>query len=231
MPTATFSVHSWEEFLAGQTLLPVGLIRTAGEEIGVKKKNTSNAKVLSNQRNSNNSTGPHNTSSTRFNATTHGLLAEGITELDDAEGHRDTLRRLQEAYFDEIEAFLEQRIALHMVRLRRTPRLEAELITSILHPPVYTEGLKFPLGEPSLIDPGQPARIGSEGVEILDRYQRYETAIENKLYRAMNQLERIRRMRQGEQLPAPVVGDVALHIESPRCRVDRSNSARVHLST
>jgi hypothetical protein len=94
-----------------------------------------------------------------------------------------TLRRLGEAYFDEMDAFLVQRMALCMVRLRRTPLLEAELVTSILHPAIYSEGLE-PLGQLT-IDPGQPPRIDSEGVEILDRYQRYETAIENKLYRAM----------------------------------------------
>jgi len=162
-----------------------------------------------------NSTGPHDTSSTRLNATQHGLLSEGITELDNAEGYRDTLRRLQGQYFfDEINAFLVERIALCMVRLRRTRRLEAELITSMLHPPIYGEDSTFSLDKPELIDPGQPARINSEDVEVLERYQRYETANENKLYRAMNQLERIRRIQQGEHVPAPVVGDVALHSQS-----------------
>jgi hypothetical protein len=149
-----------------------------------------------------------------LNATKHGLLSEGITELDDAEGYRDTLRRLQGSYFDEIEAFLVERIALCIVRLRRTPQLEAELITSILHPPKYSEGLsKFPFDH-QLIDQGQPARIDSEGVEVLVRYHRYESANENKLYRAMNQLERIRRIQQGEHVPAPATVDLAVHSES-----------------
>ena len=34
--------------------------------------------------------------------------------------------------------------------------------------------------------------------------KRYETAIENKLYRALNQLERLQRLRGGEKIPAPV---------------------------
>lgn len=63
--------------------------------------------------------------------------------------------------FDEIDAFLVERIALYMVRLQRTPWHEAELVTSLLHPPVYGEDLKFSLDELRLIDPGQPARIGS----------------------------------------------------------------------
>lgn len=191
------------------------------------KQSASDAKVSASRRNSRKSTGPDDTSSTRLNATTHGLLSEGITELDNADGYRDTLRRLREAYFDEIEVFLEERIALCMVRLRRTPRLEAELVTSILHPPIYSEGLKFSLDEPTVIDPGQPAQIGSEGVEALVRYHRYETANENKLYRAMNQLERVRRIRQGEHLPAPIAVDLALHSENPG--VDSARAAPNHV--
>jgi hypothetical protein len=37
---------------------------------------------------------PDNTTSTRFNATKHGLLAVGITERDDAQGHRTILSDL-----------------------------------------------------------------------------------------------------------------------------------------
>lgn len=114
----------------------------------MKKKITSDAKASASRRNAKNSTGPHDTSVTRQNAVQHGLLSEGITELDNAEGYRDTLRRLQVSYFDEIDAFLVERIALYMVRLRRTPRLEAEMITSILHPPIYGEGLRFPWVSP-----------------------------------------------------------------------------------
>jgi hypothetical protein len=181
----------------------------------MKEKTNADVKASANRRNAKNSTGPKNTSSTRLNATKHGLLSDGITELDDADGYRDTLRRLGEAYFDELEAFLVECIALSMVRLRRTRRLEAELVTSILHPPIYGEGIFPDLSERLVIDPGQPARIGSEDVEVLVRYQRYESANENKLYRAMNQLERIRRIRQGEHLPAPVAVDVTLHSDSP----------------
>jgi hypothetical protein len=185
--------------------------RAAGKEITVETKTNSDAKNSANRRNAKESTGPNDTSSTRHNAVKHGLLSAGITELDDVDGYRDTLGRLQERYFDELEAFLVERIALCMVRLRRTTRLEAELVTIILHPPTHGGlGLLESL-EDFVIDPGQPARIDSQGVEILSRYQRYESANENKLYRAMNQLERIRRIQQGEHLPAPVAVDVAFH--------------------
>jgi len=44
--------------------------------------------------------------------------------------------------------------------------------------------------------------------EELDRLLRYEGAIERQLYKAMNQLERLQRMRSGESIPAPVEVDV-----------------------
>ena len=51
-------------------------------------------KIIANRLNGRKSHGPQNTTSTRFNATKHGLLSVGITELDDADGFRTTLRDL-----------------------------------------------------------------------------------------------------------------------------------------
>ena len=42
----------------------------------------------------------------------------------------------------------------------------------------------------------------------LDRLLRYEGAIERQLYKAMNQLERLQRMRSGDNVPAPVEVDI-----------------------
>lgn len=44
--------------------------------------------------------------------------------------------------------------------------------------------------------------------EELDRLLRYEGAIERQLYKAMNQLERLQRMRSGDNVPAPIEVDV-----------------------
>ena len=40
--------------------------------------------------------------------------------------------------------------------------------------------------------------------DVLDKILRYESALERQLYRAMNQLERLQRRREGEDVPAPV---------------------------
>ena len=48
-----------------------------------------------------------------------------------------------------------------------------------------------------------------QSMEVLEKIQRYETKLERQLFRAMAQLERLQRMRQGESVPAPLSLDVA----------------------
>jgi len=132
------------------------------------------------------------------------LLAQGITELDDAQAYTALLERLNEAHqpIGDVESFLVERIALAMVRLRRIARMEAEFITGVL---IRRRPASFP---------GLPATMELGAVEALaGTFQRYESAIENKLYRATNQLERLQRIRLGEEVSAPVTVDVALHAE------------------
>jgi hypothetical protein len=45
--------------------------------------------------------------------------------------------------------------------------------------------------------------------EVLDKILRYETALERQLFRAMNQLERLQRCRQGENIPAPLTMEIS----------------------
>ena len=42
----------------------------------------------------------------------------------------------------------------------------------------------------------------------LDQLLRYEGAIERQFYKALNQLERLQRLRAGDNVPAPVEVDV-----------------------
>ncbi|MGA2221813.1 MAG: hypothetical protein ABSH21_08565 [Verrucomicrobiia bacterium] len=45
--------------------------------------------------------------------------------------------------------------------------------------------------------------------DVLDKIMRYETTLERQLYRAMNQLERLQRRRNGEVVPPPITMEVA----------------------
>src|SRR5438477_365413 len=95
-------------------------------------------KVAANRINAQKSSGPTNTTSTRFNATKHGLCEAGITELDDAEGYRTILNalRAEKVPVGTLETLLVDSLALEMIRLGRARRLEAEYITAVLHPPI-----------------------------------------------------------------------------------------------
>ena len=98
-----------------------------------------------------------------------------------------------------MERFFVQRIALGIVRVKRAAKLEADALTEYLHPPSRKPSLAD-LQLRELIrdsgsvrfDPVLSAKLGSDIIEILcDRYGRYETASENRLYRALAQLERL----------------------------------------
>jgi hypothetical protein len=184
-------------------------------------------KERANRRNAAKSTGPHNTASTRYNAQKHGLLAEGVTEMDDPTTFCELCSRLEAEFapVGEVEVALVRQVAICIVRLRRARMLEAEFITAELHPPVtetiypdgnkpaWTEMVERDYGKTVVLDPGLPARLSASNIETLQKFQRYETAIENKLYRALNQLERLQRMRRGDKIPAPATADVIVHHE------------------
>jgi hypothetical protein len=179
---------------------------------------TSEKKIAANRLNGRKSRGPKNTTSTRFNATKHGLLALGITELDDAEGYRNTLSGLEKEFnpVGLIEMFLVESAAVEMVRLRRARRLEAEYITEVLNPPIESG----PMCElPSLfhVDPGLPALMKLPSVQALvSVHQRYESPIVHRLFRTLHELERLQRIRRGERVPVPAPAplDVSVHHET-----------------
>lgn len=176
-------------------------------------------KADSNRRNAQQSSGPHDTTSTRLNAVKHGLSAKGITELDDLEAYEALVKRLRDAYcpVGDLEEFLVQRIAFHMIRLHRAGRLEAEYITGELHPPVKKDIIPDLSEFTTIIERGLPAAVGARSaITLVTGFQRYETAIENKLYRAINQLERLQRIRRGEFVPPPKTLDVSIN-STPDC--------------
>jgi len=171
-------------------------------------------KTDSNRKNAQQSTGPRDTTSTRLNAVTHGLLARGITELDDSDAHASLIQRLTETYcpVGDLEKFIIERIAFHMTRLQRAGRLEAEYINGVLHPPVQKPIFDDSFLAATVVDPGIPAAVNAlSAIHLVSGFQRYETAIENKLYRAINQLERWQRARRGEFVPAPETLDVSIN--------------------
>jgi len=193
---------------------------------------TSSKKVAANRINGQKSHGPIHTTSTRFNATKHGLLAMGITELDDVEGYRSILNdlRQEKTPVGIQETLLVDSIALDIVRLRRARRLEAEYITAVLNPPIHGPRLFGDdiLVEGQMLDPGLPAPISAErGQFLVSCYQRYESIFANRISRSFLELERLQRMRNGERLPAPTFVDVSVHTSTPGSPAASENSTAI----
>jgi hypothetical protein len=179
----------------------------------------SGKKIAANRINGRKSHGPKDTTLTRLNATKHGLVATGITELDDAEGYRMLLDNLKKEKkpVGVVEMLLVESAAMDMLRWPRARRLEAEFITGELHPPILgadpLESLSF--SQPTILDPGLPAAIGSKSAQpLVSVFQRYESTFAYRLFRTLHELERLQRMRQGESLPAPATVDVNVHTDT-----------------
>ena len=178
---------------------------------------TSEKQIAANRINAQKSKGPTNTSSTRTNATKHALLSAGISELDDAEGYRVILQELEQETnpVGTLEKFLVESIAVAMVRLRRARRLEAQHINGALDPPTYERFVRTSSIHRPQIEPELPARMRLENIfPLVKLFQRYEATIQSGFFRHVHELERMIRMRHGEQLPAPAALDVNVHQET-----------------
>jgi hypothetical protein len=106
-------------------------------------------------------------------------------------------------------------IALLTIRIRRARLLEAEAFTAYLNPAKTTHHPGSAAFGPEVIgwtetlDIGLPARLSNDAIDGINRkVLRYETSIENKLFRWQNQLERLQRLRRGEEIPVPTSVDL-----------------------
>jgi hypothetical protein len=183
-----------------------------------KKKPISQKKLMANQINGTKSPGPIDTTNSKYNATKHGLLRLGISELDNAEGHKKLLKRLmmERNPVGHTEVFLVESAALDMVRLQRARRLEAEYISSALHPPKYKDAMptEEELYKGTLVDEGYLAVLDPKQAQpLVSIYQRYEAILFSRLQKTLHELERLQRMRLGECLPAPAALDVTVHAD------------------
>jgi hypothetical protein len=92
------------------------------------------AKIAANKANAAKSTGPGDTSQTRYNALKSGLTARGLTPMDDVAGFDTMLAKLRSRIkpVGQLEKYLVERIALGMVRRQRGERLEAAYLDADL---------------------------------------------------------------------------------------------------
>ena len=147
----------------------------------------------------------HGKAIVRNNARKHGILAELKTKYE-GNAYDGYLCNLREEYDPQsfMESLLVERIAVCCLMLHRATKAEREFMLSRLSPSVR-DRLSFI----DYDDESYKPIMQHEDIERLTSvYLRYQTTIENRLYKAMHELERLQRMRKGEEVASPVVMDV-----------------------
>ncbi len=146
-------------------------------------------------------------STVRFNARKHGIVSTLLTDYEEKD-LKEYLEQVRSFYDPQncVEELLVERIAICYLRLNRAAKAEADYIRTKLEPHIVEDFIR---SLDTVIQEGYKATMLPEDVEHLgNTYLRYETGIENRLYKAMHELERLQRMRQGEHVYAPVTVDV-----------------------
>jgi len=178
---------------------------------------TSEARVLANRRNSSKSTGPKTTEGKAVvaqNAIKHGFLAhQDLIPGEDREQFESCRRLLLAdlAPLGPMESTLAERIVSCSWRLKRADRLQNEVFDYLIAEEI-TDSLSHYGDE--LSDADQQAIVSkpdtdphlavgravykdyTHGEMALDRLMMYERRIENSLYRTMNELYKLRRLRE-----------------------------------
>ncbi len=151
--------------------------------VPVPTNGSSPRKIAANRSNAQKSTGPKTSLGKRFsswNSTRHGLLAKGLPPLLGKSKKQFTrlLRSLQKDLdpVGTLEEMLVEKIAQDYWRLGVAARYEAE-------------------------DLSQASPFKRTSIERIFKYQ---TTINRQLFQAMNQLERLQRLRKGDNVPAPL---------------------------
>ncbi len=204
---------------------------------------TSEARVLANRRNSSKSTGPKTTEGKAVvaqNALKHGFLAhQDLIPGEDREQFESCRRLLLAdlAPLGPMESTLAERIVSCSWRLKRADRLQNEVFDYLIAEEI-TDSLSHYGDE--LSDADQQAIVSkpdtdphlavgravykdyTHGEMALDRLMMYERRIENSLYRTMNELYKLRRLREQDGGHRPACETKPMEATGAVCSVPAS---------
>ncbi len=135
------------------------------------------------------------------NARKHGIFVEALTNDD-----REELSDLHERFAEDlqptgsVEETLVEKLAVCYLRLQRCARAEAEY-----HHATWTP--VPPKKRRRCLNPGSYFKSGPFS-RIVKLVQRYDTSITNQFLRVLHELERLQRIRRGDNVSPPVTADV-----------------------
>lgn len=149
----------------------------------------------------------------KFNALKHGILRQSITNYENdfyLKIYDDLVTQYQPANIT--EDILIERIALYYLKLYRIQKTETEYMKSKLDPRVV-ESTGFPnlnevMMKNEVVNEGYTPQVTQDDVlQLIGVYSRYETTIENRLYKAIHELQRMQSIRKGHFTPSPTTVD------------------------
>lgn len=156
---------------------------------------------------------PEGKSVSKFNAITHGVLRQSLTDYEEGI-YQDLLRDLLAEInpVGILETILVERVALSYVRLFRVAKVEKEYVLSQLTPRIESSPLDSFLNEGKTVaqEEYKPKIFIGSIAQIDNTVLHYETTIERSLYKALHEIQRIQSARRGEKPPLPLAVDVVI---------------------
>jgi hypothetical protein len=125
----------------------------------------------------------------RYNAVRHGILRETVSGYEKVDYER-IFNEFCELYKPEniAEEIVVERLVVAYIKLVRVSHAENELMKSVLDPTLEYGGIT------TYSKLGYQSVLTADKVAVLsDVYSRYETAVENRMYKAMNRLQEMKK--------------------------------------
>ena len=167
------------------------------QSLAMPSNGSSPRKIEANRRNAQKSTGPKTTQGkamSSWNSMRHGLLSKRLPTVY-GQGRKQFSQLLSSLQQDlepvgALEQLLVEKIAQEYWRLAKAAWYEAEALNKDDPFGNYVTGMS------------------------MDRILRYQTTINRQLFQAINQLERMQRLRKGDVVPAPLNVQISHDISS-----------------
>lgn len=157
----------------------------------------------------------------KYNALKHGILRETI--MDSEAGIYESFYEEMKQHYEPtgiMEKIYVERIAILYVKLFRLARAENYYLRIRFDVDMFDDNplSKIPSefqnvaimleGKQVSIDNNVPKVKKNYIIDLLNIYCRYEMTLERRLMRTMHELERIQRIRKGENIPVPISFDL-----------------------
>ena len=145
----------------------------------------------------------------RKNAIKHGFFSKIVNDYDKME-HQDFCSEIH-SHLNPSNILEEQLVEIllsNLLSYRRVCLIESEHIKKTLDPTVVKDLIDFDPSVTAVEHQGYEPEIGCAVLSELEKFQRYKVSAVNLIIKTHHELERLRRLGQGEYVKPPVAVDL-----------------------